>query len=113
MDNASQRKNFIAYVLLGISELQPIKEVLTESEVRSCPVCDIKINNILKHLRLRHCIKNTEHLEREVSRITKKKKKREEFAAYVDELKAKIRNNEITHEEYRQLIAKWNQENGR
>ena len=101
------------YILLVISELQSMKEVSTEPEVRFCPVCGVKINDILKHLRLRHRIENTGQLEREVDKIVQEKKKRKEFAAYVDELKVKIRNNEITHAEYRKLITEWTQESGR
>ena len=85
----------------------------SESEVRSCPLCEAKPNDILKHLRLQHSIESMEQLELEIGRIEKKKKNRDKFAAYVGELKERIRKKEITFEEYRQLINKWTQENSR
>lgn len=90
-----------------------MKENQNGLEDRSCPLCEVKTKDILKHLRLRHSIENTEQLEREISRIEKETEKREKFASYVDELKGKVRKNEITFEEYRRLISKWNQKSSK
>ena len=90
-----------------------MKEKPSESEGRSCSICGVNPNDILKHLRLQHSIENKDQLERETNRIEKKKENQNKFAAYVDELKERIRKNEITFDEYRQLINKWIQESSR
>jgi len=78
---------------------------------RECPICNKKISDFLKHIRFIHNISNALELEQAIQKIQDQENKKTHFANYVDELKLKKKNNEISDEEYRELITKWPKEN--
>ena len=75
-----------------------------------CPICKKKYTDILKHFVLAHDIQNMEHLIEEIEKIEKKESIKIMFKNYVEELKKKIKIDEITTKDYRELIMKWSKE---
>lgn len=88
-----------------------MSEVCIDSNKKPCPICGLMIRDILKHLRIRHDIENTEQLTQYVNQMERKNKKKKEFAEYVAKLKKKIQSGEIAHEEYRRLVTQWTRGN--
>ena len=88
-----------------------MSNIHSDSENRPCPICHLKLGDMLRHLRIQHDIENTEQLAQQVNQVARKKRRQEAFAEYVEELKKKIQSDEITYEEYRRLITKWSKEN--
>ena len=78
---------------------------------RECPLCCKKISDFLKHLRFVHNITEPLELEHAIQKIGDHENKKNQFAKYVEELQLKKKNNEISIEEYRELITKWIKEN--
>lgn len=78
------------------------------SSKRECPICHKETINFLKHLRLIHEISNPEDLKQKMVKIERTQDKKEEFRKYVEEIHEKMRKEEISAEEYRELITKWN-----
>ena len=78
-----------------------------DSNNRTCPICSRSLGDLLRHLRIQHNIENIEQLTRQISWVEKKNKRREKFAEFVDMLKKKIQNKEITYEDYRRLVTQW------
>ncbi len=75
-----------------------------------CPLCNKQASDFLLHLRIQHDIKSIEEYEIKLNFNIEKNQKSVEFSAYVDELKKMIANKEITFEQYRELITKWNKQ---
>ena len=76
-------------------------------ELTYCLLCGKQISDLLKHLRFSHKIKNDEEFENEIRNIEYIKKSKQEFSIYVENLQHKKKKNEITSEEYRELITEW------
>ena len=76
-------------------------------EQTNCPLCDKQISDLLKHLRFNHKIKNDEEFENAIRKIEGVKKAQQEFTTYYEKLQHKKKKNEITSEEYRELITEW------
>ena len=75
---------------------------------KNCPICGKSISDFLKHLRFVHQIQDSEEFHDEITKLKTKKKRQLEFAQYVEELKLKKKMGDITAEEYRELITRWN-----
>jgi len=84
---------------------------IIDNSKRMCPLCGLKIKDFLKHVRIQHEIGSTEELESKMNTLENKKTKQAKFAAYIEELKQKEKNKEISADEYRELITKWQEEN--
>ena len=76
-----------------------------------CPLCKKRISDLLKHLRFVHEINDVEQFNQEKAKLVRLKTKQTEFAKYVEDLQNKMKNGEISPEEYRELITKWEAQN--
>ena len=81
------------------------------SSKRECPICHKEFANFLKHLRITHEIKNDVYYKKKMQEIEETNIKKEKFRNYTEEHQKRMKNGEITPEEYRELITKWNKDN--
>ena len=65
---------------------------------------------MLKHFVLAHNIRNMAHLMIEIEKFEEKDNTKIQFRNYVEDLKKKIANGEITPKDYRGLIMRWSNE---
>lgn len=72
-----------------------------------CQICDKEFKDILKHFVMFHEIEDMDQLKKEINLIEIKNQKRKEFAEFIEEINEKLRNNEITNENWRGLKEKW------
>lgn len=78
------------------------------SSKRECPICHKETANFLKHLRFTHEITDSEDCKQKMEQIKELDIKKEKFGKYVEETLEKMKKGEISAEEYRELITKWN-----
>ena len=78
---------------------------------RECPICHKETVNYLKHLRFTHEITNEDDFQQAMQKIEESNIKKEKFRIYSEEILKKMNNKEISPEEYRELITKWNKDN--
>ena len=81
------------------------------SSKRECPICHKEFVNYLKHLRITHEITNEEDFKQKIQKIEESNIKKEKFRIYSEENLKRMKNGEISPEEYRELITKWNKDN--
>lgn len=70
-------------------------------------MCGKKVEDILKHYVLAHDIENPVHFKELLEEKEKDEKKRFEFSKYIEDLINKIEKGEISAEDYRKLVTKW------
>lgn len=75
-----------------------------------CPICKKVYSDILKHFVLAHNIRNMANLMIEIEKSEEKDNRKIQFRNYVETLKKKIVNGEITPKDYRELIMRWSNE---
>lgn len=83
---------------------------LTSVDNKRCPICGRRYKDILKHFVVVHNIKDMDQLNQACNEAKKKEEVIEAFSNYVEELKRKLKNGEISPEDYRELMMKWSKE---
>ena len=84
--------------------------LINMSDRTICPICKKAYSDILKHFVLAHNIRNMEQLMIDIEKSEEKDNIKIQFRNYVEDLKKKIANGEITPKDYRELIMRWSKE---
>ncbi len=77
-----------------------------------CLICDREFKNILKHMSIFHEVGSMEELDKIANVYKEKEKKREEWIKLTRDLEFKLKNKEITIEQFREIRDKWIDKNG-
>jgi hypothetical protein len=85
-------------------ELTLIRPLLDKN---MCPICNRRFEDILKHFTLEHNIKDMEQLKLISSKAAKKEDSKKAYYSFIEELKRKLKAQEISPEDYRELSMKW------
>jgi hypothetical protein len=72
-----------------------------------CPVCGKLFVDILRHFVLEHDVKDMNRLEELVKKYEENEQRKKCFRDFVESLKAKLKEDKITPEEYREQTMKW------
>ena len=74
---------------------------------QECPLCKKDFEDIIKHFSVSHGLCSMEEVGEAMKKEKEKDKKREEFRKYIKELNLKLKNNEISGEQFRSLVNEW------
>ncbi len=78
---------------------------------QKCLLCGKELNNLLEHYRFSHEIENTLQYEEKLAINKYNNDRVKRWAKYQSETWARKSVGEITAEEYRKLISKWQKNN--
>lgn len=74
-----------------------------------CPFCGKKVGDNLYHLRFVHEVMDIDQFMKALDKIGQEEDRRRQFAAYVEELQGKVKQGQITWEDFRRLRDEWEQ----